>query len=77
MDWAKTTARRDEKYLSFGIGAVYIRGLTVGSSYDVALSKTVLNATQQREMLKISPNLHLPNKRHSSPVTDAHFIDMW
>ena len=29
MDWAKATARRDEKHLSFGIWCTYIRGLTV------------------------------------------------
>ena len=29
MDWTKTTERRDEKYLNFGIGAIYIRGLVV------------------------------------------------
>ena len=28
MDWAKTTTRRDEKCLSFGYGASWIRGLT-------------------------------------------------
>ena len=30
----KTTARPDEKYLSFGIGAAYIRGLTVGVRWN-------------------------------------------
>ena len=29
MDWAKATARRDEKHLSFGIGAAYIRDFMV------------------------------------------------
>ena len=29
MDWAKTTARRDEKRLCLGSGASYIRELTV------------------------------------------------
>ena len=29
MDWAKTTARQDEKHLSLGFGAAYIRGLIV------------------------------------------------
>ena len=29
MDWAKTTARRDEEHLSFGIWWTYIRDLTV------------------------------------------------
>ena len=29
MDWAKTTARRDEKRLCLGLGASYIRELTV------------------------------------------------
>ena len=29
MEWAKTTARRDEKHLSFGVWCPYIRGLTV------------------------------------------------
>ena len=29
MDWAKTTARRDEKHLCLGIGASYIRDLMV------------------------------------------------
>ena len=28
MDWAKTTARRDEKYLRLGFDAPYIKGLT-------------------------------------------------
>ena len=29
MDWRKTTARRDEKHLSFGIWSTYIRDFTV------------------------------------------------
>ena len=29
MDWAKKTARRDEKHLCLGIGCTYIRDLTV------------------------------------------------
>ena len=29
MDWAKTTARRDKKHLSFGIWCAYIGGLMV------------------------------------------------
>ena len=29
MDWAKVTARREEKNLSFGFGRPYIRGLTI------------------------------------------------
>ena len=29
MDWAKATARRDEKHLAFGIWWADIRGLTV------------------------------------------------
>ena len=29
MDWAKTTVRRGEKHLGFGIWCTYIRGLTV------------------------------------------------
>ena len=29
MDWAKTTARRDEKYFVLGFGVAYIRGLMV------------------------------------------------
>ena len=29
IDWAKTSTRRDEKHLSVGIGAYYIRGLKV------------------------------------------------
>ena len=29
MDWAKTTARWDEKHLNLGFGVAYIRGLTV------------------------------------------------
>ena len=29
MNWAKTTARRDEKHLCLGLGAAYIRELTV------------------------------------------------
>ena len=29
MDWAKATARRDDKHLSFGFGVTYIRGLAV------------------------------------------------
>ena len=32
MDWAKTTARQDEKHLSFGFCATYIRGLPIISS---------------------------------------------
>ena len=29
MDWPKTTARQDEKHLSYGIWCAYIRGFTV------------------------------------------------
>ena len=29
MDWAKTNAGRDKKYLCLGLGASYIRELTV------------------------------------------------
>ena len=29
MNWAKTTARRDEKHSNYGFGATYIRSLTV------------------------------------------------
>ena len=32
MDWAKTTARRDEKHLCLGLGASYIKELTVCGS---------------------------------------------
>ena len=41
MDWAKTTARWDEKRLSLGFGVTYIRGLTVGAgtSADTVMTK--------------------------------------
>ena len=34
MDWVKTTARRDEKHLSFGIWCTYIRYLTIYIHYQ-------------------------------------------
>ena len=34
MDWAKTTARRDKKHLSFGIWCIYIRDFTVYCSLE-------------------------------------------
>ena len=37
MDWAKATAGRDGKHLSFVIGATYIRGLTVGVLCNILL----------------------------------------
>ena len=35
MEWAKTTVRRDEKHLSLGFGAAYIRGMTVDTKKDI------------------------------------------
>ena len=40
MDWAKATARRDEKQSSFEFGAAYIRGLTVLMSLCRILAMT-------------------------------------
>ena len=50
MDWAKTTARRVEKHLSFQFGASYIRDVTVtfimqGLDYFMhTVATTVANA---------------------------------
>ena len=36
LDWAKPTARRDEKHLSLGYGPVYTRGFTVYNKNVIA-----------------------------------------
>ena len=37
MEWAKTSARRDEKKIGFGFGAPYIRGLTVLHFFSIQM----------------------------------------
>ena len=40
MDWAKTTARREEKKLSLGFDAPYTKGLAAISTIQWGLNKT-------------------------------------
>ena len=53
MDWTKTTAKWDEKYLSFGFGPPYIRSLIVinicvyCSGYTTSVTWTALIGTYQ------------------------------
>ena len=41
MDWAKTTAKREEKHLSLGFGATYIRDLTVMYFYHLQVLESL------------------------------------
>ena len=53
MDWAKTSTRRNEKHLGFGIWCSYIRGLTVVST--VSADGTIWKAIcQQSNMFKVA-----------------------
>ena len=55
MDWAKTTTRRDKKHLSLGIGAPYIRGLTVFFYHLTGLILGLYPANERRHY-KVTPS---------------------
>ena len=52
MDCAMTTARRDEKHLSLGFGASYIRGFTV-HAYDTLAIGFPTISVQLRDIMEI------------------------
>ena len=50
MDWTKTTAKRDEKHLNFGIWWPYIRGLAVVNGYEIHFTKMAGDPFHKNEL---------------------------
>ena len=67
MDWAKTTARWDDKHLSFGIWCAYIIGLTV----CFMIADIMLYATWC-DMLLVALNVDL---LHGAYYNSFKFVD--
>ena len=76
MDWAKTTARRDEKQISLVFGATYIRGLTSSTNKNPAhaISTNVYAKHRSHHMLwrvhlqYINTYRQVSNIRHKIPT---------
>ena len=62
MDWAKTTARREENHLSLVICAIYIRNCTVFWNTDKMMDVMEENLEDESENLN----------RNLSDMTDGH-----
>ena len=66
IDWAKTTARRDEKHLNFMIWCAYIRDLTEGQ-YHSCWCPGFSCIVWQWQVYNIDHTMNLQRTPHTSP----------
>ena len=74
MDWVKTTARQNEKHLSFGVWCAYTWGYTV---YDIPTVCNSISAGPSRKVSLLCHTVHNIVKMNSIPHSAGFYVIIW